>query len=238
MLPLQFRIHRDFSDVSGVVVSLFDKCEKGFVFQHPADEEVNRTHIHGYMFEPTIIRKTLSEQIAKKLNLKGNAEFFTSDKCGRKNPKPVDISGAYCYGGKWDTIAPVFMKNISPDELEELKRYSQSMASIKNIATSTHTTEVVVIKEIKVKAKPTQYQHMTNVVNRIIDQYPDLYKFSPLELRTNVFEVTYNYFRENEMFMGRYKQLDFLDMVMLKLNCQEYKNMLFTEFTRRTISHS
>lgn len=237
MLALQFRIHREFSDVSGFVVSLFNKCEKGFVFQHPPDEEVQRVHIHGYLFEPTVTRKTLSEQIAKKLNLKGNTDFGTGDTCGKKK-LPLDVSGAYCYGSKWDTIAPNFSKNISPVELEELRCYSRKMGTYNNIASSTHTKEVVVIKEVKVKTKPTQYQHLTNVVNRIMDQYPDLFKFSPLELRTKVFEVTYNYFRENELFMGRYKQLDFLDMVLLKLNCTEYKNLLFTDFTRRTISHS
>lgn len=237
-VPLQFRIHREFSDVSGIVVSMFDKCEKGFLFQHDKDEEVARTHIHGFLFEPTVTRKTLSEQIAKKLHLKGNTDFFTSDKCSKKNPRPLDISGAYCYGSKWDTLAPIFQKNISPVELEELRCYSRKMGTYNNIASSTHTTDIVVIKEVKVKTKPTQYQHLTNVVNRINDQFPELFKFSPLEQRTKVFEIAFNYFRENELFMGRYKQLDFLDMVLLKLDCVEYKTTLFTDFTRRTISHS
>lgn len=234
MPHIQFRIHREFSDVSGVVVSFFEKCEKGFLFQHPEDEEVARTHIHGFLFEPTITRKTLSEQIAKKLNLKGNADFYTSETCGKKDKRPLDLSGAYCYGSKWDTIAPILNKNISPVQLEELKSYSRSMGTYNNIARSTHTTEIVVLKEVKVKTKPTLYQHVLTVVNLINDQFPDLIKVSPLEQRKQIFEICFNYFRQCELFMGKYKQLDFMDMVLLKWNCAEYKNILYSDFNRRT----
>lgn len=234
MLPIQFRIHREYSDVSGFVVSLFEKCETGLVFQHEADEEVNRTHIHGFMFAPTIARKSISEQIAKKLNLTGNKDFFTSDKCSKKNPRPLDLSGAFCYGSKWNTIAPLFQKNISPDLLEELKSYSRKMGSFNNIRNSTHTTELVVLKEVKVRQKPTQYQHCTTVVNRINELHPDLMSKQLAEQRRCIFEICYNYFRENELFMGKYKQLDFLDMVLMKWNCAEYKNLLFSDFTKRT----
>lgn len=234
MSHIQFRIHREFSDVSGVVVSLFEKCAQGFLFQHPADEDVARTHIHGYMFEPSITRKTLSEQIAKKLNLKGNADFGTSETCGQKDKRPMDLSGAYCYGSKWDTIAPILNRNISPVLLEELKTYSRSKATIGNIARNTHTTEIVVLKEVKVKTKPTLYQHVTTVINRINDQFPELLNASLLEQRKQIFEVCFNYFRECELFMGKYKQLDFMDMVLLKWNCVEYKKLLYTDFNRRT----
>lgn len=236
---IQFRIHREFSDVSGVVVSLFEKCEKGFVFQHPEDEEVARTHVHGFLFSPTITRKTLSEYIAKKLFLKGNTDFYTSDKCGKKDKRPLDLSGAYCYGSKWDTIAPSFIKEISQTELAELKIYAQSKATIGNIARNTHTTEIVVIKEVKVKTKPSLYQHVVTVVNRINDQFPDLVRVRSHEAqRKIIFEVCFNYFRECELFIGKYRQLDFMDMVLLKFNCVEYKNQLFGDFQRRTTQYS
>jgi len=220
--------------VSGVVVSMLEKCEKGFVFQHPKDEKVNRTHLHGFMFDPSISRKTCSEQIAKKLNLKGNTDFFTSNKCGDP-PRDMDISGAFCYGSKWDTIAVSYAKNISPDLLEELRNYSRKMGTLNNIHSNTITkTEIVVLKEIKTKSKPTQYQHCVTVVNRINELHPDLFSKPLAEQRRCIFEIVYNYFRENELFMGKYKQLDFLDMVLMKWDCKEYKNMLFSDYTKRT----
>lgn len=235
MAAIQFRIHREYKDVSGFVVSMLEKCTEGFVFQHPEDEEVNRLHIHGYMFGPFISRKTCSEQIAKALNLKGNTDFFTSDKCSRKSPKPLDLSGAFCYGSKWDTIAPVYLKNISPDLLVELRSYSQKMGTLNNIQRNTvNKTEIVVLKEIKVKQKPTQYQHCITVVNRINELHPDLFSKPLAEQRRCIFEICYNYFRESELFMGKYKQLDFMDMVLMKWNCPEYKTLLFADFTKRT----
>jgi len=233
MLPIQFRISREYKDVSGVVVSLFEKCTEGFVFQHPEDEDVNRVHIHGYLFNPTICRKTLSEQITKKLNLKGNSDFATGERAG-KAKNLIDISGAYCYGSKWNTIAPCYTKNISPVQLEGLKNYSQNRATYNNIARNSVTTEVVILKEIKTKSKPTQYQHIITIVNRINELNPDLHSKPLAERQRIVFEMVYLYFQQNELFMGKYKQLDFLDNVLLRLGDIDYKKTLFADFAHRT----
>lgn len=237
-MDIQFRIHRAYSDVSGFVVSLFEKCEKGFMFQHEADEEVNRQHVHGYMFNPTVTRKTLSEQIAQKLNLKGNTDFFTSTKCSRRDPRPIDLSGAWVYGSKFDTIAPSFMKNISPDSVEELRARARKWDYHKLASKSAPTTDIVVLKEIKVKSKPTQYQHVTEVLKIINETRPDLYNETSAQQRRQIFEICYNYWQSHEMFMGKYKQLDFLDMVLMKWNCKEYKKALFDDFLKRTSPYS
>lgn len=237
-MNLQFRIHRSYDDVSGVVLKLFEKCNSGFVFQHEADEEVNRQHIHGYMFEPRISRKTLSEQIGDKLNLKGNTDFFTSDKCSRKDPRPIDVSGAWIYGSKFGTVAVIFIKNISPDQVDRLRVAASNWTFSKLASKSAPTTEVVVLKEIKVKQKPTQYQHVVEVLKTINDLHPDLNSRPSAEQRRCIFEVVYRYFQNNEMFMGKYKQLDFLDMVLMKWNCQDYKKTLFDDFWKRTSPYS
>ena len=233
MEHIQFRIHLEYKDVSGFVVSMLEKCSKGFVFQHPEDEKVNRSHIHGFMFDPTITRKTCSEQIAKKLNLKGNKDFFTSSKCGEPL-REMDLSGAYCYGSKWNSIAPNYIKNISPDLLDELKNYSQNMGTTNNIHRSITTVNTVYLKEIKVKTKPTQYQHVMTLVNRINQIHPELFTLPFVEQRHIIFESAFSYFRDNELFMGKYKQLDFLDMVLLKLNFNDYTKTLYADFTKRT----
>lgn len=213
---------------------MFEKCEKGFVFQHPEDEEVARTHVHGYMFNPTISRKTVSEQIAKKLGLKGNTDFSTSDKCGKKDPRPIDISGAWTYGSKFATIAPSFQKNISPVEVDELQAIASNWTYNKLASKSAPTTSLVVLKEIKVKQKPTLYQHVTECANSITSTYPDIYKADVGDMRRRVFELAFQYIQSHELFMGKYKQLDFLDMVLTKIDCTEYKKLLFHDFLKRT----
>lgn len=233
---VQFRIHRPYTDVSGLVVSLLEECNMGFVFEHPADEEVNRTHIHGYMFGAKLKTKTISQDwIKKKLGLKGNTDFGVSDKCSRNDPRPIDMSGAYCYGSKWDTIAASYLKNISPDLLDELRSYARSKRGFIAFASkSAPTTETIILKEIKVKTKPTLYQHANACSLQILEARPDIIKADIGSMRKCVFEMTFNYIRTNELFMGKYKQLDFMDNVLTRLNCDEYKNLLYHDFLKRT----
>lgn len=235
-ISLQFKIHRPYTDVSGVVVSLLEKCKLGFVFEHLADEETNRTHIHGYMFGSELLPRTVSQDwIKKKLGLKGNTDFAVSNKCSKTDKRPLDVSGAFCYGSKWDTIAASHLKNISPVLLEELRCYSRSKGTYNNIASkSAPTTHQIILKEIKVKTKPTLYQHVSDCAKSITEARPDIYKADIGDMRRQVFELSFSYIQSHELFMGKYKQLDFMDMVLTKLDCKEYKNMLFHDFNKRT----
>lgn len=232
MPDVHVRIHREYIDVSASLVKWCEMAETSFVFQHDADDEVERTHIHAFLFNFPIKRKTLSGYIAKTFNITGNKDFFTSEKCSRKDPRPIDLSGAYCYGSVWNTLPPLFVKIKSPELLDRLRIYSQAKGTPINIA-SKSTPTTIVLKEIKVKQKPTQYQHLNNVIQRCMTPELDIMR-QPIEImRRRIFEVSFNYFKENELFMGKYKQLDFLDMVMLKLDCAEYKNNLWQEFQKR-----
>lgn len=232
----QSRIHLEWVDVSGFVVSYMDKAEKGFAFQHNADEEVNRTHVHSYFFSPTVETKSYSEQVAKKLGLKGQHQFYTSDKCSKKDKRALDISGAWCYGSKWGTIAPVFTKNISPDLVDELQKYAKSKATMGNIASGTIRTEMVILKEIQLKTKPTQYEHAKKCAAMVLERHPQILTTldgSTQENLTNIFNVAYEYFRTSGLYMGKYKQLDFMDMVMVHINAADYRNILLNNFIKR-----
>lgn len=232
MPNIHVRIHMPYTDVSGQLVQWCDMAQTSFIFEHPADEEVNRLHIHAFLFDFPIKRKTLSGYISKTFNLKGNTDFFTSENCSRTDPRPIDLSGSYCYGSKWDSIAPLFAKFNSPDTMDKLRIYARSKGTPINIASKSNPTTII-LKEIKVKSKPTQYQHLQNVLQRCMTEELDIMR-QPIEImRRRIFEVTFNYFKENEMFMGKFKQLDFLDMVMLKLDCADYKKNLWDEFQKR-----
>lgn len=233
-INVQFRITLPFIDVSSNVINWAELAETAIVFEHDADEEVNRTHIHGYFFGYQLQRKTLGENIKKTFNL-GSRDFATSEKCSRKDPRPIDLSGAYCYGSEFNTREVKFAKNISPAILDSLRVYSQSKATTINIASkSAPTTQNIILKEIKVKYKPTQYEHLKTVLLRINSDESNILTISSIALRRKkIFDIVFNYFRENELFMGKYKQLDFLDMVMLKLDCYDYKYSLFQDFEKR-----
>lgn len=237
MNTFQSRIHREWADVSGFVVSYMATAQMGFSFQHDADEDVKRTHVHTYFFQLQQESKSFSDQLTKKLGLKGNIDFSTINYCSKGATKrPIDISGAWCYGSKWGTIAPSFLGNISPDLVEQLQVYAKKMATVGNIAHNTHTTEIVVIKEIKVKTKPTQYEHANTCAARIMEKHPEVLHDVPEARESNlrnIFEMSYAYFRESKLYMGKYRQLDFTDMVMVILNAPDYKHQLFNLFVKR-----
>lgn len=207
------------------------------MFQHPPDEKVPRIHIHGYMFNPIASRKTFSAKLQETFNLKGNEEFFTSDKCGEsrydKERKELDMSGAFWYGSKIDTIAPIYLKNISPDLLESLRIYARQNGKIINIARNSPKTEIVVIKEIKTKTKPTLYQHAKQCTTNIMDQGAFALIQNP-NYHTFVFTKCIEYLKSQELFMGRYKQLDFMDQVLLMLGDKSYETKLYEDFLKRT----
>lgn len=233
LINVQFRISLPYLDVSQHVIKWAELAEKALVFEHEADKEVSRTHIHGYFFGYQLQRKTLGENIKKAFNL-GSRDFATSEKCSRSDPRPIDLSGAYCYGSDFNTNPVKFARNISPAILESLQAHTHSQATVMNIASgSAPTTELIIIKEIKTKQKPTQFQHLNTVILRIMSDETEILK-QPIEImRKRVFEIVFDYFRQNELFMGKYKQLDFLDMVMLKLNCYDYKHSLYQDFEKR-----
>lgn len=237
MNTFQSRIHREWADVSGFVVSYMAQAKMGFAFQHNADEDVNRTHTHAYYFEIPVLPKSYAGEIPSKLGLKGTSDFNTITYCSKGATKrPIDLSGAWCYGSKWGTLAPHFLKNISPDLVEQLQAYSRRMGTPNNIARNTHTTEVVILKEIKVKTKPTQYEHANTCATRIMDKYPEVLTDDSDTRDSNlrkIFEMSYAYFQESKLYMGKYRQLDFMDMVMVKLNSPDYKHQLFNLFVKR-----
>lgn len=231
MNTFQSRIHLEWCDVSGFVVSYMDKTLKGFSFQHDADEEVARTHVHSYFFGCTTMFKSYADKIPEKLGISGTENFYTSQLCSKRDRRPLDISGAWCYGSKWGTVAPKYLKNISSDEVEQLQRYARSKATIGNIARGSNT---VIIKEIKVKTKPTQYEHAKTCVQRIMQTYPEVVTSDDTTQNMDkIFTVAYAYFRESQLFMGKYKQLDFLDMVLVLLNSPDYQVQLRRAFFSR-----
>lgn len=120
----QFRIDRSFSDVSGVISSWkeFNKAHQAFMFEHPETKDKVR-HMHGYLLGTVSAFKTFQGNVKKTFSVK-DFDYETSNKCGKER-KDIDLSGAWTYGSKFGTIAPSFLKNISPVQVEELNEYAR-----------------------------------------------------------------------------------------------------------------
>jgi len=72
------RIHRSWSDLSGVLISEVKPSVFRFIVaQHEADEQVNRTHVHMLMYNTVIKEEAFKRRINKYFDppLKGNKEW-------------------------------------------------------------------------------------------------------------------------------------------------------------------
>lgn len=118
----QVRVPRNYAEAKEALLASVPALHPCFVFQHDPDTSEQRVHCHAYYFHNQIKRKSFAEGLTKALQL--NGDYATSSSCSPKDPRPLDLSGAWCYGSKWGRYAPSFMKNISPDIVEQLKAYA------------------------------------------------------------------------------------------------------------------
>lgn len=108
------RVSRPYADLSGIVSLWKDRAQAVIVYEHSADEEVNRTHIHMLLVDVDVKDERL-KRIAHTIDstLSGNKDW--SFKLTTTN---VDKYITYMTKGR---LSPMFVKNFSLDRLEELR---------------------------------------------------------------------------------------------------------------------
>lgn len=129
-MNIQFRVSRDWSDISGVYTHISSLAEKMAVFQHTPDQGCSKLHYHMYAFGVKIGEDTLRKFLKKQslYDSSGNPDWALSQTCGKRGKtRPVDLSGAWIYGSK-GKISDAFnlRKNISPATVVELEALSKA----------------------------------------------------------------------------------------------------------------
>lgn len=100
------RMHKPYSDLSGVLTVWADNCKKFLVYEHPQEDGSERTHCHLIVVESTITDEAFKQRCKSKgLNLKGNKEWSFKALDMTKNPL------VYCSKGKYD---PKLNKGFEP----------------------------------------------------------------------------------------------------------------------------
>jgi len=112
------RVSLSYADMSGVVEKWSQTCEKMVVYQHDPDKEVPRTHVHMLLINckhksPEQLKRMFHE--AHETDRKGNDLWAWTHK---DFPNPDETFIPYMTKGN---IAPVFVKNYSPAELEDAR---------------------------------------------------------------------------------------------------------------------
>lgn len=130
MTDVQLRIHKPFDEVYDVLIQgeYIQRSVRVLIFEHEADEEVNRTHCHCYLFGITLKRPDDAlRDYCKALGYKKD-DYFASTKC-KKQTRDLTPQGAYTYGTKVQAIEPRFIKGFDLADIaimaEEAKKFYQ-----------------------------------------------------------------------------------------------------------------
>lgn len=156
------RVSMSYDDVSGVIQVWADSADKVAVFEHPADEDVNSTHVHLILIG---CKYKTAEPLKRQFNAitqttrKGNELWSWEHK---DHPDP-DI-GFLKYMSK-GSIAPKYLKNISEQEVEH---WRQQWKPNTPKAPSLRQTSL----DEDAKKKLTKYAIVLEVVKKVLEKHP------------------------------------------------------------------
>jgi len=169
------RVSRPFIDISGAIEAWSDKSERLVVYQHDADEEVNRTHCHFALYGCTVKAEQLKRDFRKKYKTEDdgnglwafkslNDVLSEDDTCLTltfdQQKQMLDYI-KYMTKGKLD---PVFVKNISPAILDKAKGLWEQKAPVQKPAKSKETRDYWTFLE-NVRKDAQKHEYYTQELN-------------------------------------------------------------------------
>lgn len=208
------RVSLSYADMSGVVQEWSNSCEKMVVYQHDADKEINRVHLHMVMIDckyktPEALKRQFHSRV--KTDLKGNALW--SWEHGKSEPGMSFIT----YMSKGE-LASVFVKNILPAEIEELRLQWKQPTPKGNLLT-----------ERKESAK-TKYDLVQEMLQEVDDD--EIVNKCSTRVADYLVSVVLKVLRKNRIVIGRYKVREYRDSLMYYKPNQErmFLNFVNSDF--------
>lgn len=114
-MKLAIRLHTEWTET---LIPFFEELDKSVVYEHNADEEVNRTHIHA-LIETELSTDTLKLRIRKCLGYKPTrSDWAFSEKVGKPLTPVEDRFITYMSKG---TLQPKYLKGFTQDECDKYK---------------------------------------------------------------------------------------------------------------------
>jgi len=127
-MPATFgRISRPYSDISGCIRMISQMCSHIAVYQHDADEDINRTHCH-YVAIHSCDQKTIKNNI--QAGVKPGDKFSGNTDWSHKDWDKDHTTLIYMTKGNID---PSYIQGFTLEEIEEAKRnWKEEEPKVKN----------------------------------------------------------------------------------------------------------
>lgn len=114
-MKIAIRLHVEWSNV---LIPFFNSLDRVAVYEHSADEQVSRTHIHA-LVETSVSTDTLKNRIEQHIGFRpSRSDWAFSTQVGKPKAPVEDKFITYMSKGKLD---PVFIKGFTQDECDRYK---------------------------------------------------------------------------------------------------------------------
>jgi len=200
-MKLKIRVSRSFKELNpekdSFIQKLAEVCDVLAVYEHEADDEITRTHIHCYADNPRVSTDTMKNWVKKALGVKS----FT--KTDWSFPEAQD-EGFITYMSK-GTLDPLFIKGIESDAIAALKDKWVEQPK-KN-----GKTQYVLKIENPTQQKLRQWEMVEEINRRFNINDPEESGDPTPKLIRIIRQVV---IIENKTVCGRYKFRDYYDTIM------------------------
>ena len=214
-MKLKIRISRSFKELNpekeSFITKLAEVCDVLAVYEHEADEEITRTHIHCYADNPRVSTDTMKNWVKKAL---GVTKFVKTD---WSFPEAQD-EGFITYMSKGH-LDPLFIKGITDEACHLLK------AQWVDVPKKNGKTQYVLKIENPAQQKLRQWELVEEINRRYNINDPEESR-DPVEKLIRIIRQVV--IIENNTICGRYKFRDYYDTIMSlnKSNTNDMKNFL------------
>lgn len=213
------RVSVCYADMSGVVHDWSETCEKMVVYQHDADAEVPRTHLHFLIVN---CKHKSPEALKRKFHSRVETDLVANELWAwthKDYPNPDEGFIPYMTKGN---LAPVFVKNFSPDELEAARaKWIEPIPKGKCLLTDE--------KEDTKKPKKKTRRELVDIISaryKALEQKHELFEKIADQITKIVIEVL----NEEKAIFRRSKVQEYRDTVM-----GEHHKLKFLNFANEDI---
>jgi len=206
-MKLKIRVSRTYDDLKEFIEKLADACEVLVVYEHQADDSVNRTHIHAYVEDPKVSTDTMKNWVKKALKV---SSFLKTDWAF---PEALD-RGFITYLSKGH-LDPLFVKGIEEEACRLMKSAWVDQPQKKG------KIQYILKAENPQERKMRQAEMIAEIRRRIHTDAPvdDLGYHNTQNVLHIITDVVV---RQNQNVCGRYKIRDYYDTVMALENSHHH----------------
>lgn len=215
------RITRAWKDVSEFIMGL--KCSRIAVYEHEADDEVNRTHIHFYIedFVHTIegFKKSLKRHLNTDSFNKADWSF-----CEKQKSSGLAVNADVIIYMSKGTLDPVYQKGFTQETLESYK--SQWVERPRS--SSKQARLQIVTKESASEAKKRKNDLVVEMIAQLGGYIQADENCMRMSYNEYIIRSIINVLNDNKLVFGRYTIRDYYDTICCRTKPDNFSKLMET----------